>query len=100
MDSRLAVAALSSLILYFAFHAFAGDQGLGAWSDLQSDVSELEDQRDRLQAQVSELRGDIARLDPSGPDEELVEVLAREQLGYVKPDELIVLVTVSNGEAG
>ena len=42
MTSKLAGFALSALILYFAVHTFAGDQGLGEWSEMQNKVTALE----------------------------------------------------------
>ena len=93
MAPRLALAALSALILYFAFHAFAGEQGLGAWSDLQSEISDLKTEKARLETLSETLRQDIARLDPVSPDEEFVELLARKRLGYVRPGEWVVVMT-------
>ena len=45
MKSRLEAAGLSLLVLYFAYHAFAGEKGLGRWSDAQM---ELEDRKAEL----------------------------------------------------
>jgi|GEM_PF-833771 len=93
MSSRLALAALSALILYFAFHAFAGEQGLGAWSDLQSDIADLERKKARLEAERDRLVGDITRLDPVRPDESFIEGLARRDLGYVRAGEIAVVLS-------
>lgn len=90
--SRLAVAGLSALILYFAFHAFAGDQGLGAWSDKQREVDALERKLAELEAERDRLRVETAMLDPRNPDPDYVETLARETLGYVKVNEFAVAV--------
>jgi len=95
MGSRLALAALSALILYFAFHAFAGEQRLGAWSDLQSEIAELERRKAALEAERARLASDIARLDPVTPDESFIEGLARQDLGYVRPDEIAIVMGTS-----
>ena len=38
MVSRLQALGLSLLVLYFAFHAFAGEKGLGRWTDSQIEL--------------------------------------------------------------
>ena len=35
MTSKWAAGAMSLTIAYFAYHAFAGEQGLGTWTDKQ-----------------------------------------------------------------
>jgi cell division protein FtsB len=97
MGSRLALAALSALILYFAFHAFAGEQGLGAWSDLQAEIAELEQEKARLEVERDRLMADIVRLDPQRPDESFIEGLARSDLGYVRSNEIAVVLSVPYG---
>ena len=90
MTSRVAIAALSALILYFSYHAFAGEQGLGAWSDLQAQIGELKAELAALEAEKAALEDDIRRLDPANPEEDFVAQLARERLGYVLPGEIVI----------
>ncbi len=90
MTSRVAIAALSALILYFSYHAFAGEQGLGAWSDLQAEISELRAELAKLEAEKAALEDGIRRLDPDNPDPDFVAQLARERLGYTLPGEIVV----------
>lgn len=90
MRSRLAGGILSALILYFAIHAFAGDQGLGEWSDMQVRVSQLEAELATVEAEIEALERDIARLTPGTIDSDFVEALAREKLAFVRPDEIII----------
>lgn len=89
MTSRLAGFALSALIMYFAIHTFAGEQGLSEWSDMQVRVSDLEAELEALQADMALLQHDIKRLTPGTIDPEFVEELAREKLAFVRPDEII-----------
>ncbi len=91
MDSRSAGAALSALMLYFAYHAFAGEQGLGRWSDMQAEAEALEAELAGIEAEIARLRSDIDRLSPGGVDPDFVEALAREKLAFVYPDELILI---------
>ncbi|MEE2879197.1 MAG: septum formation initiator family protein [Pseudomonadota bacterium] len=98
MAPKYAAACMCALTAYFAYHAFAGEQGLGHWSDMQS---KLEDRKTEL-AEISKandrLRADIARLTPGSVDPDLVEELAREDLGFAYPDE-IVIITDRSGAA-
>ena len=91
MTPKYAAAALSALITYFAYHAFAGEQGLGRWSDMQATLAERQAQLDEIEQANEALRRDIARLTPGRVDKDLVEVLARENLELVYPDEIIVM---------
>ena len=95
MKSRFEAAGLSLLVLYFAYHAFAGEQGLGHWSDMQSRLSDKRQELAEIQAANDQLRGDIARLTPGTVDPDLVEELARDDLGYVYPDEIVVMTEPS-----
>ncbi len=90
MTSRWAAGALSLATAYFAYHAFAGEQGLGKWTDMQSKLAKKERVLAMLEAENSALRKDIARLTPGQVDPDLVEVLARRELGFVYPGELVL----------
>ena len=46
----LPAAAIGALILYFSYHALAGDQGLAAWTELQNEEAKLTRQIDALKA--------------------------------------------------
>jgi cell division protein FtsB len=92
MGSKLAWVGLSALILYFAFHAFAGDKGLGAWSDIQHRVEVLEARKAELAAEKARLEALLVRLDPANPDPDTIATLARERLGYVLPGEIVMVV--------
>lgn len=89
MTSRLAGFILSALILYFAIHTFAGDQGLGEWSARQERVANLKAELLQVQADINRLQDDIQRLTPGTVDPDFVEALAREKLAFVRPNEII-----------
>jgi cell division protein FtsB len=91
MTPKYAAAALSALIAYFAYHAFAGEQGLGRWTDLQQALSEKQAELDAITAANDVLRRDIARLTPGRVDPDLVEIMAREDLNLVYADEIIII---------
>lgn len=91
MDSRLAGFGLSLLILYFAYHAFAGESGLGKWSDMQAEITEKQQILEELEAEIGHLRRDILRLTPGSIDPDLMEELARKKLAFAYPDEIILI---------
>ena len=90
MTSKWAAGAMSLTVAYFAYHAFAGQQGLGAWSDKQAELAEKKAVLAKLEAENAALQKDIARLIPGQVDPDLVEFLARRDLGFVYPGELVL----------
>ena len=91
MTSKWAAGAMSLTIAYFAYHAFAGEQGLGRWTDKQTELTEKQALLETLEAQNAALQKDIARLTPGQIDPDLVEYLARRDLGFVYPGELVLV---------
>jgi len=90
MTSRLAGFLLSALIVYFAIHTFAGEQGLSEWSEKQNRVAALEAELAAIQTEIAALKHDIVRLTPGTIDPDFVEALAREKLALVHPNEIIL----------
>lgn len=91
MTSKWAAGAMSLTVAYFAYHAFAGEQGLGAWTDKQTQLAEKRAVLKQLQSENAALQKDIARLTPGKVDPDLVEFLARRDLGFVYPGELVLV---------
>lgn len=91
MTSKWAAGAMSLTIAYFAYHAFAGEQGLGRWTDKQTELAEKRAILEQLETQNAALQKDIARLTPGQIDPDLVEYLARRDLGFVYPGELVLV---------
>lgn len=82
--------ALGAVILYFSYHALAGEQGLASWAELQGEeerlkleLAALEQQRDAMSASLDRLRDDTL-------DTDYLEEVARTKLSYVRSDELII----------
>lgn len=91
MTSKWAAGAMSLTIAYFAYHAFAGEQGLGKWTDKQTELADKKADLEALEAKNAALQKDIARLTPGQIDPDLVEYLARRDLGFVYPGELVLV---------
>ena len=91
MVSRLQALGLSLLVLYFAFHAFAGEKGLGRWKDAQIELETRKTELAEMQQEIERLRVDIRRLTPGSVDPDYVEALARDKLAFVYPGEVVLL---------
>ena len=91
MTSKGVAGIMSLTIAYFAYHAFAGEQGLGVWTDKQVELAEKKAVLEALQRRNAALQKDIARLTPGQVDADLVEYLARRDLGFVYPHELVLI---------
>lgn len=83
---------IAALILYFFYHAIAGEQGLAAWGDLQKQEEKLLSQIDMLKAERATLEISLERLRDRTLDLDYVEEIARTRLSYVRPDEILVAI--------
>lgn len=84
--------AIAALILYFSYHAIAGDQGLAAWGNLQQQEEKLLARIEVLKADRASLEISLERLRDRTLDLDYVEEIARTRLSYVRPDEVLVAV--------
>jgi cell division protein FtsB len=93
MTSRLEALGLCLVILYFAYHAFAGEKGLGRWTDAQIELQDRKAELANVNGEIERLQTDIRRLTPGSVDPDYVEALAREKLAFVYPDEVVLLAS-------
>jgi cell division protein FtsB len=91
MVSRLQALGLSLLVLYFAYHAFAGEKGLGRWTDAQIELEDKQRELAAIEADITRLKEDIRRLTPGSEDPDFMEALARDKLAFVYPGEIVLL---------
>jgi len=84
--------AIVALILYFSYHAIAGEQGLAAWGALQQQEEKLLSQIDMLKAERATLEISLERLRDRTLDLDYLEEIARTRLSYVRPDEILVAI--------
>jgi cell division protein FtsB len=75
----------------FAYHAIHGRHGLLARNRLHERLSLVEFEMQSLEAVRAGLRRDVALLSPELPNEDVVEEIAREMLGFVRPDDHIIV---------
>jgi len=79
------------LIGYFGYHAIQGKHGLDARSRLVERSTTLERDIRRLETVLATLEREVALLSEARPDPDYVEELARDILGFVRPDERILI---------
>jgi len=91
MRSEWASGGLVALILYFGYHAFAGEQGLWRWGRMQHAVAEKQALLLDLQTRNEALQSDIEKLIPGQVDLDFVEILARRDLSFVYEDEYVIM---------
>ncbi len=96
MTQRLSISAIiffslmTLLAIYFAYAAVQGPSGILRRVQLQAETQTLIQQRDRLQAEVDRMRNLTHRLSDEYLDIDLLDERARDVLGLVRADEVII----------
>ncbi|THD84346.1 septum formation initiator family protein [Aliigemmobacter aestuarii] len=75
---------------YFTFAAVQGDFGVFRQVQLQAEIEDLEAERDRLRAELSEVQNRTRRLSDAFLDIDLLDEQVRDVLGYVRADEIVI----------
>jgi cell division protein FtsB len=94
--SRPAIASLMLMILafslggYFTFAAVQGDYGVFRQVQLRAEEKVLTQQRNDLQADLARMRNLTLRLSDSYLDLDLLDQQARDILGYLRADEIVI----------
>lgn len=96
MSQRLSISAIIFFVvmvllgIYFAYAAVQGPSGILRRVQLQAETRELIRQRDSLQAEVDQMRNLTHRLSDEYLDIDLLDERARDVLGLVRADEVII----------
>ncbi|WP_347268748.1 septum formation initiator family protein [Paracoccus sp. (in: a-proteobacteria)] len=96
MSQRLSISAAIFFVVmmllgaYFAYAAVQGPSGILRRVQLQAETQDLMQQRDRLQAEVDRMRNLTRRLSDDFLDLDLLDERARNVLGLVQADEIII----------
>ena len=96
MSQRLSLSAIVIVLLavlaslYFAFAAVQGPSGLMRRIQLKAETEQLRSDRDTLQAEVDRMKNLTNRLSDDYLDIDLLDERAREVLGLMRPDEVII----------
>lgn len=78
------------LLVILTLGAIAGPTGLLAWAENAEALQQREARIAVLTETRDALRNRVELLDPNGADPDLVSELAREELGVVHPDEIVI----------
>lgn len=76
--------------MYFTFASVQGDYGLFNRVQIDAEARALEAERDRLQAEIASLQNKTRRLSDDYLDLDLLDQQAREVLGLVRGDEIVL----------
>jgi cell division protein FtsB len=90
LGSLLLIIFAVSLGGYFTFAAVQGDYGVFRQVQLQAETRNLTEQRDALQVQLDEMRNLTLRLSDTFLDLDLLDEQARDVLGYLRADEIVI----------
>lgn len=88
MRRVLAIACLALLSACIGYKVVFGANGMKMWQAKRAESQRLQQQIDQMQADQSALRRRVDGLQRGEPS--LIEKEAREQLGYVKPGEVVL----------
>ncbi|MDQ2067680.1 septum formation initiator family protein [Xinfangfangia sp. CPCC 101601] len=75
---------------YFTFAAVQGDYGVFRRVEISAEADNLRAERDRLQADLAEVQNLTRRLSDEYLDLDLLDQQAREVLGYMRTDEIVI----------
>ena len=96
MPQRLSIGATVYLVvicalgLYFAFAAVQGPSGILRRIQIEAETADLESQRDALRAEAEQIQNLTHRLSDDYLDIDLLDERAREVLGLLRSDEIIL----------
>jgi cell division protein FtsB len=87
----LYLTAMCLLGMYFTFASVQGDFGLFRRVQIEAEAASLTAERARLEAEVVALRNKTRRLSDGYLDLELLDQQARDVLGMVRADEVVLI---------
>ena len=90
MGLLLSSLGLIALALYFTFAAVQGDYGVFKRAEVEAEGRALAIELAALQAEVARMENLTHRLSDSYLDLDLLDEQARDVLGYVRADELVI----------
>ena len=88
--------ACAALLGYFAWHAYKGPRGYPYQEQQRATVAKLQNELDGATASRDALEYRVSLLRPESIDPDLLDELARSELGLAGPDELVVLQPPEN----
>lgn len=83
-------AAMFSLGVYFMFASVQGDFGLFRRVQIEAELASLQNEKARLAEEVAMLENKTRRLSDTFLDLDLLDEQARDVLGLIRPDEVVL----------
>lgn len=80
---------LSLVFFYFAFHLVTGERGLFAYVKLKGEIENKKEELAMVQTNKERLANRVVNIRDESLDLDLLEEIARKDLGYAKEDEII-----------
>ncbi len=80
------------LVAYFGYHLLQGDRGLRAYLRLEDQIAEARVSAAVLHEEVETAERRVKALSSGSLDPDLLEERAQAVLGYLRPDERVVLL--------
>ena len=81
---------LAFVFFYFAFHLITGERGLLAYVRLKSEMVTKTEQSEQIHEQKVDLSTRVSGMRDDSLDLDLLEEIARKDLGYSKKDEVVL----------
>lgn len=75
---------------YFTFAAVQGDHGVFRRVQIDAEARELAQERDRLRQELAALQNKTRRMSDTYLDLDLLDEQARDVLGYIRSDEIVI----------
>ena len=80
-----------SLLTYFGYHLLQGERGYIRLQELQTAVTDAQSTHDEIRARRNVIEHRVTLLRPETLDRDMLEERARSVLGYVHPDDVVIL---------
>ena len=87
---------LSSVVIFFGFHIFAGQRGILARPELDRKIMLAEEKLDLLDRQHYFLSRRIKLLQTDSLDADMLAETARAEMGLYTPNDVIISIDLSN----
>jgi cell division protein FtsB len=79
-----------TIIAFFGGYALFGSNGVLAWGDYAQRYDARKVELAKIEKEKAEIANRVALLDPRHANPDMVDELARKELGVVGPDEVII----------
>ncbi len=84
-------AVFAAACLYFIFHLVTGERGLLAYLAIRKELDTAQSMLTALEDEQRALERDVSLLRDTPVDLDMLEERARIELGFVRPDEMIIV---------